>query len=75
MEKMPDYCSSAPDSILGVDISESCKMHDLAYKHQNLSRAEADWDFFVDLAMTRWWMFPFACVYYVAVRLFGSSHY
>jgi hypothetical protein len=45
-----DYCTLAPDSVYGVNISAACYRHDLNYgPDSTMSRSQADWEFAKDI--------------------------
>jgi len=78
LESKEDYCTASPESVFGVDISSSCKLHDERYGSGVLSRKESD----KELKFNIQYHFNFSWVgilvswfYYIGVRLFGSGHY
>ena len=69
-----DYCSFVPDKPLGLDVSDVCKLHDEDYYKQTKSRKEADKDFRRGIIKKGGIKaFLIGWVYYLGVRLFGSS--
>ncbi len=69
-----DFCTKAPDYILGVYIGSACEQHDHDYANQ-IGRFKADCGLFMNIARIRWWLFPVAFVYFIGVLLFGSEFY
>ena len=74
MKKKKDWCTSAPETWRGKDLSESCKEHDLCYgPRSEISRWNCDKFFRKSISdktsfLLGWTMWTF-------VRLFGGSHY
>lgn len=84
-----DYCGSGwssalvPDSIMGIDISLACFIHDVAYSAgSDQDRADADMDFFnnILILLVAGGMSPVGAAaiaggYYTGVRAAGGEHY
>lgn len=69
---MRDYCSYSPDWLFGVYIGDACKQHDYEYENHNVSRLKSDWSLFMNIGKKRFWLWPFALIYFLAVRVFGA---
>ena len=75
MHMKKDYCSYSPDSIFGVYIGSACKQHDEEYWKGNVTRLKADWNLFLNIINTRWFLFPIGIIYFLMVRIFGGKRY
>ena len=69
-QKAKDYCTHAPEG----NWAECCKEHDLDYLGR-VSRLQADNKLFKCVKAKRPWYSPVPYIMWLAVRVFGGSHY
>ena len=73
-----DYCTLAPDKVLGVDVSDICYRHDVNYMDQRVSRSVADRVFYEEMLLRlrdKRFGKILAGLYYFAVRVFGFVYW
>ena len=65
-------CTLAPDKILWLDLKPYCDIHDEHYDNHNVTRAEADLQFFHNIKSEGGVLaYIIAIIYYHGVRFFG----
>lgn len=84
---MTDYCTRAPDRILGLELSPCCSRHDVDYSEQVVSRLVADLRFLACFVLRGWreggvrgvaktpFYVAIGLVYFTVVRVFGGHYW